>query len=103
MFNPSAPATQATLALCTEATSGTVFGQVARCYYSTDVLYSGVVGAGTDREFDFHAYPGALWGKEADPGSISNHLRCYLSAGWNCGGNWSGNPLSVRCVVALDK
>jgi len=92
-----------TLALCTVTadTSSSIRSQVAYCARSSKVLYSGVLGAGTEATWDFYAYPDTVWAKERDTTSVSQHYRCYLGASWGCGGTRSGAPLSVRCVVAL--
>jgi len=92
-----------TLALCTYHTDAShpVRSQVAYCWHSSDVLYSGVCGAGGESPCSFTADPDALWAREAS--TASRHHRCYLNAGWGDGDEWSGWPMSVRCVVALDK
>jgi len=91
-------------ALCTWVDSSyAIHSQVAHCYNSSNVLYHGIAGASTDYERDFNAYPNAVWAKEQDPGNSSYHYYGNLNDRWYPISNWSGHPLSVRCVVALEK
>jgi len=57
--------------------------------------------SGTEVRTFFRAHPYAAWGKES--AGVSTHYRCYLNTGWVCSGANSGDPLGVRCVVALNK
>jgi len=90
-----------TLSLCTRANSGTVFGKVAYCSSSSNKLYSGVCGAGGEPDCSFRAYPYGHWAKESNPDNISHHYYADFKDRWIYGSQWSGYPISVRCVVAL--
>jgi len=94
-----------TLALCTRYTDAShdIRSQVAYCKISSNKLYSGVCGAGGETGCNFDATPSSVWGKEGDSSHVSKHYRCYLYPTWGCGGYWSGQPFSVRCVVALER
>jgi len=91
----------ATLALCTYRGSGyAIHSQLAWCAWSSNELYHGIAGADTDFERGFNAAPDAIWAK-GDAGS-PKYYRGALWDNWNLAGEWSGWPLSVRCVVALE-
>jgi len=90
-----------TLALCTnyDDASHTIRSQVAYCRWSSNYVYSGVCSAGGETGCNFNANPNNVWAKEAN--GTSNHYRGNLNDKWYYGSNYSGNPFSVRCVVAL--
>jgi len=75
--------------------------QAAFCARSSNIVYSGVVGAGTTTENSFGANPNYVWAKEV--GGTSNHWSYGLNDVWFEYNHWSGHPFSVRCVVALNK
>jgi len=101
-FRKTPPKGIRTLALCTWVDdSNPIRSQVAHCYWSSNILYSGVCGAGGETGCSFYAYPHQVWGKEASGASM--HQRGNLNDTWGYGPDWSGVPLGVRCVVALEK